>query len=121
MPASVLRVEVAKGDGVTAGQVVAVLEAMKIQVQIAAPTAGTVRAVHARVGDVVAKRRDPDRDGGAVMDETPTDRAATVLRGSDRRGRPSRRAAERGRLRADARRRWRSSRRSPRRGSRSSR
>ncbi len=55
MPASVLRIEVAAGDPVTPGQIVAVLEAMKIQVQITAPVAGTVRAVHAQVGDVVAK------------------------------------------------------------------
>jgi acetyl/propionyl-CoA carboxylase alpha subunit len=55
MPASVLRVDVAEGDLVTPGQVVAVLEAMKIQVQITVSTAGTIRAVHVQVGDVVAK------------------------------------------------------------------
>ena len=55
MPATVLRVDVTKGDEVAAGQVVAVLEAMKIQVQVTAPTTGTVRAVRARVGDLVAK------------------------------------------------------------------
>ncbi|MEX1264658.1 MAG: biotin carboxylase N-terminal domain-containing protein [Actinomycetota bacterium] len=55
MPASVLRVEVAVGDTVAAGQVVALLEAMKIQVQIVAPAAGSVNAVHVVAGDVVAR------------------------------------------------------------------
>jgi len=55
MPASVLRVEVEPGDAVAAGQILAMLEAMKIQVQVAAPGAGTVRAVHVRAGDVVAR------------------------------------------------------------------
>jgi acetyl/propionyl-CoA carboxylase alpha subunit len=53
MPANVLRVDVEVGDEVTVGQVVVVLEAMKIQMQVTAPTAGTVRAVHVRAGDVV--------------------------------------------------------------------
>ena len=55
MPASVLRVDVRVGDAVEAGQVLALLEAMKIQVQVAAPAAGRVRAVHVRAGDVVAR------------------------------------------------------------------
>jgi len=55
MPASVLRVEVAPGDTVAAGQVVALLEAMKIQVQVVAPAAGTVSAVHVVAGAVVAR------------------------------------------------------------------
>ncbi len=54
MPATVIRVDVAAGDEVNGGQVVVVLEAMKIQMQVTAPTAGTVRAVHVRAGDVVA-------------------------------------------------------------------
>jgi biotin carboxyl carrier protein len=55
MPASVLRVDVEEGSEVAAGEVLAVLEAMKIQVQVTAPTAGAVRAVHVRAGDVVAR------------------------------------------------------------------
>ncbi|MGH2629004.1 MAG: biotin/lipoyl-containing protein, partial [Actinomycetota bacterium] len=54
MPANVIRVDVEAGDEVTGGQVVVVLEAMKIQMQVTAPTGGTVRAVHVRAGDVVA-------------------------------------------------------------------
>ena len=55
MPASVLRVDVAVGDTVAPGQVVALLEAMKIQVQVVAPAAGAVSAVHVHIGDVVAR------------------------------------------------------------------
>jgi len=55
MPASVLRVDARVGDAVEAGQVLALLEAMKIQVQVTAPATGRVRAVHARPGDVVAR------------------------------------------------------------------
>jgi acetyl-CoA/propionyl-CoA carboxylase, biotin carboxylase, biotin carboxyl carrier protein len=55
MPASVLRVDASAGDRVSAGQVLALLEAMKIQVQVAAPVAGTVRAVHVRAGEVVTR------------------------------------------------------------------
>ncbi|MDH4111176.1 MAG: hypothetical protein OEV60_00660 [Actinomycetota bacterium] len=55
MPATVLSVDVATGDAVVAGQVVAQLEAMKIQVQVNAPSSGVVRSVHARAGDIVAR------------------------------------------------------------------
>ena len=55
MPGNVLRVEVEAGDVVSPGQVLALVEAMKIQVQVTAPSGGTVRAVHVRVGDVVAR------------------------------------------------------------------
>ena len=55
MPASVLRVDVTVGDTVAAGQVVALLEAMKIQVQVVAPAAGTVSAVNVAAGAVVAR------------------------------------------------------------------
>ena len=55
MPATVLRVDARVGDEVEAGHVLALLEAMKTQVQVAAPTAGTIRSVHVRAGDVVAR------------------------------------------------------------------
>lgn len=42
---SVARYEVAVGDKVEAGQVVVVLEAMKMETEIAAPKAGTVTAL----------------------------------------------------------------------------
>jgi acetyl/propionyl-CoA carboxylase alpha subunit len=53
MPASVLRVGVAVGDQVAAGEVLLVLEAMKVQIQIRTPTDGTVAAIHIRDGDAV--------------------------------------------------------------------
>ena len=55
MPATVVRVDATPGDHVTTGQVLALLEAMKIQVQVTAPIEGTVGAVHVRSGDVVAR------------------------------------------------------------------
>ena len=55
MPGLVLRVSVAPGDAVEAGQGVAVLEAMKMENELKAPSAGTVAAVHAAEGDAVAK------------------------------------------------------------------
>ncbi len=55
MPATVVRIDAAPGDHVTPGQVLAMLEAMKIQVQVAAPTEGTVASVLVRPGDVVAR------------------------------------------------------------------
>jgi acetyl/propionyl-CoA carboxylase alpha subunit len=54
MPASVIRVEVAPGDHVVEGDVMMVLEAMKMQLQVRTPTGGMVAAVHVRDGDVVA-------------------------------------------------------------------
>jgi acetyl/propionyl-CoA carboxylase alpha subunit len=55
MPASVVRVEVAPGDAVAEGALLATLEAMKLQVQVTAPARGTVREVLVRPGDVVAR------------------------------------------------------------------
>jgi acetyl/propionyl-CoA carboxylase alpha subunit len=54
MPGTVLDVPVAIGDRVAEGTVVTLLEAMKIQVTVRTPTAGTIVAVHVRSGDVVA-------------------------------------------------------------------
>ena len=44
------------GRVVAKGDVLAIIEAMKIEHPLAAPAAGTVRAVHARVGDQIAAR-----------------------------------------------------------------
>jgi acetyl/propionyl-CoA carboxylase alpha subunit len=57
MPGAIQRVDVSAGDVVTAGQVLAMLEGMKVQVAITSPSAGTVRAVHVRPGEVVAAGR----------------------------------------------------------------
>ncbi|MFE3449855.1 acetyl/propionyl/methylcrotonyl-CoA carboxylase subunit alpha [Nonomuraea sp. NPDC059194] len=53
MPGSVLRVEVEQGDAVVKGQVVLVLEAMKMEHQIAAPADGVVAAVMVEKGSQV--------------------------------------------------------------------
>ena len=55
MPGLVLRLLVAPGDAVEAGQGVAVLEAMKMENELTAPAAGTVAQVHVAAGDAVAK------------------------------------------------------------------
>ncbi|MCO7221429.1 biotin carboxylase N-terminal domain-containing protein [Klenkia sp. PcliD-1-E] len=59
MPGTVVRVAVAEGDAVTAGQAVVVLEAMKMEHVVAAPADGTVAELRAAVGDTV--------DTGAVL------------------------------------------------------
>lgn len=59
LPGSVARVSVAPGDPVQAGQVLVVLEAMKMEHQVLAPHPGTVADVRVAVGDQV--------DSGAVL------------------------------------------------------
>jgi methylmalonyl-CoA carboxyltransferase small subunit len=50
---SVARVLVADGDEIEAGQVLLVLEAMKMETEITAPAAGKVVAVLVKPGDAV--------------------------------------------------------------------
>jgi len=54
MPGTVVKVAVAEGDEVGAGDVVLVLEAMKMQHTIAAPSAGRVTTLNAQPGQQVA-------------------------------------------------------------------
>jgi biotin carboxyl carrier protein len=54
MPGQVLRVLVEVGDAVEQGQPVMVVEAMKMQLEIAAPHAGIVRSLAVGPGDKVA-------------------------------------------------------------------
>lgn len=64
MPGSVIAVEAAAGQAVAAGDVVMIIESMKLETAIRAPRAGVVAAVHFGVGDRF------DRDALlAVMDE----------------------------------------------------
>jgi biotin carboxyl carrier protein len=53
MPATVTAVNVAPGDIVARGDVLIVLEAMKMELPIRAPGDGTVAAVHCRPGELV--------------------------------------------------------------------
>lgn len=53
MPGKICEVSVTPGDIVTAEQEVVVLEAMKMEMPIVAPAAGTVASVHCSTGDAV--------------------------------------------------------------------
>jgi acetyl-CoA/propionyl-CoA carboxylase biotin carboxyl carrier protein len=54
MPGTVLAVHIAPGEQVSAGQAVAVVEAMKMEHTVTAPVAGTVTEVTAKAGQAVA-------------------------------------------------------------------
>ena len=53
MPGNILRVDVKEGDKVTAGQILVILEAMKMENEIVAPKDGTVAQVVTSKGAVV--------------------------------------------------------------------
>jgi propionyl-CoA carboxylase alpha chain len=53
MPGTVVAVEVSEGDHVGAGEVLLLLEAMKMEHRVTAAADGTVTAVHVRTGDAV--------------------------------------------------------------------
>jgi acetyl/propionyl-CoA carboxylase alpha subunit len=55
MPAQVRAVQVEAGDAVTKGQPLLLLEAMKMEIQIKAPAAGTVQQVLVSAGQAVDK------------------------------------------------------------------
>jgi acetyl-CoA/propionyl-CoA carboxylase biotin carboxyl carrier protein len=57
MPGTVLLVHVADGDTVAAGDVLVVLESMKMELSITAPHAGTVAGLDLAVGDRVALKQ----------------------------------------------------------------
>ncbi|MBP1559690.1 MAG: biotin/lipoyl-binding protein [Oscillospiraceae bacterium] len=53
MPGTILDVKVSVGDSVAEGQVLMVLEAMKMENDIVAPKAGTVASISVKKGDTV--------------------------------------------------------------------
>ena len=53
IPGKVVTVEVNEGDQVTEGQVILILEAMKMQNEIQAPITGTVTIVHCEEGQAI--------------------------------------------------------------------
>ena len=57
MPAQVSAVLVANGDDVEAGDTLLLLEAMKMELPLKAPTAGRIEAIHCAVGQRVAPGR----------------------------------------------------------------
>ena len=54
MPGTVLDVKAPVGTQVAAGQCVIMLEAMKMEVEVVAPQAGTVTAINVKKGDAVS-------------------------------------------------------------------
>ena len=56
MPGTIVSVKVKAGDQVKAGDVLLVLESMKIQNEIAAPKGGTVKEVYVKQGEYVKSR-----------------------------------------------------------------
>jgi biotin carboxyl carrier protein len=53
MPATVVHVKVHVGDTITRGDVLIVLEAMKMELPVRAPADGRVTAIHCRPGELV--------------------------------------------------------------------
>ena len=53
MPGSVVDILVKPGDAVSAGQPVLITEAMKMETEVQAPVAGTIKAIHVAKGDSV--------------------------------------------------------------------
>ena len=53
VPGNVLRIEVSEGDSVNEGDVILVLEAMKMEIEIKAPKAGTVQSILVTQGEKV--------------------------------------------------------------------
>lgn len=53
MPGKILNVKVSSGQSIKKGDVMLVLEAMKMENEIVAPSDGTVASIHAAVGDSV--------------------------------------------------------------------
>lgn len=53
IPGMILKVNVSKGDAVQPGDVLFIMEAMKMELEVPSPSNGTVSAVHVDVNDVV--------------------------------------------------------------------
>ncbi len=57
MPGKIVDLRVREGDVVNEGDVIVILEAMKMENELKAPQSGTVRAVHVQVGDDVEQHQ----------------------------------------------------------------
>jgi len=53
MPGNIMKINVSVGAAVKKGDVLIVLEAMKMEIEVAAPCAGTVKSVAVNVGATV--------------------------------------------------------------------
>jgi acetyl/propionyl-CoA carboxylase alpha subunit len=58
MPATVIKIPVAGGDTVRAGDVLIILEAMKMELPVRAPADGIVSSIRCRVGELVQPGQD---------------------------------------------------------------
>ncbi len=54
MPGTVLDIKASVGQQVGAGECIIMLEAMKMEVEVVAPQAGSVKAINVKKGDTVA-------------------------------------------------------------------
>lgn len=57
MPGLIIKVPVSVGDAVSAGDVIVVLEAMKMENEICTPTDGTVKELWVKPGDIVEQNQ----------------------------------------------------------------
>ena len=55
---TVWKIEVEEGASVTEGQTLIILESMKMEIPVAAPTAGIIIELHVKEGDVVMEDQD---------------------------------------------------------------
>jgi pyruvate carboxylase subunit B len=55
MPGMIIRYEVSEGDSVNEGDLLLILEAMKMENSITAPASGTVQSIPFKTGDLVKK------------------------------------------------------------------
>ena len=53
MPGSVFKIVTREGQSVTAGETLLILEAMKMEIEVAAPTAGTVKQIAVSEGNTI--------------------------------------------------------------------
>ena len=53
MPGNILKINVAQGQKVNEGDVIMILEAMKMEIPVVAPEDGTVASIDVAVGDAV--------------------------------------------------------------------
>ncbi len=64
MVANVLSVDVSEGQTVAAGDIVVLLESMKMEIPVLAETGGVIRAIKVSTGDVV-------QEGDPLVELTP--------------------------------------------------
>ena len=53
MPGKIIKVNVSEGDAVVAGQILVIIESMKMEQNIKTPVTGTVKSVHVTEGQQV--------------------------------------------------------------------